>query len=57
MSKFNITGNLVSSYETEIGNKILVVNEYSPSLTKDEKEFNEIIIKNVLRKAFANYEN
>jgi len=56
MNKPIITEKLVKSSELKLGNCLIIVNEYAPNLTKDQKEIAEIKIKNSLVKAFGNNE-
>ena len=52
-----INKRLIASYEIDFGKGKTVVNEYSPSLTKDEIELNRMTVKNILAKAFGGNEN
>lgn len=52
-----INEKLISSYEIDFGKGKTVVCEYSPSLTKDEIELNQMTVKNILAKAFGRNEN
>lgn len=52
-----INEKLIASYEIDFGKGKTVVNEYSPSLTKDEIELNRMTVKNILAKAFGRNEN
>ncbi|MFR5876366.1 MAG: hypothetical protein ACLUFN_07745 [Eubacterium sp.] len=52
-----INENLIASYEVQFGKSKAIVNEYSPSLTKDELELNRMIVKNILAKAFGKNSN
>ena len=56
MNKPIITEKLVKTSELKLGNCLIIVNEYAPNLTKDQKEIAEIKIKNTLVKAFGNNE-
>lgn len=56
MNKPIITEKLVKTSEIKFGNRFIVVAEYAPVLTKDQKEVAEIKIKNALVKAFGNNE-
>ncbi len=47
----------IKSYEIDFGNGKATVNEYAPSLTKDELELNRMTVKNILAKAFGKNEN
>lgn len=53
MDKPVITEKLIKSYEINFGKGKAVVNEYLPSLTKDEMELNRITVKNILAKVFG----
>lgn len=57
MDKPVINEKLIASYEIDFGKGKTVVNEYSPSLTKDEIELNRMTVKNILAKAFGRNEN
>lgn len=52
-----INGKLIKSYEIDLGKSKTTVNEYAPSLTKDELELNRMTVKNILAKAFGKNEN
>ena len=52
-----INKRLIASYEIDFGKGKTVVNEYSPSLTKDEIELNRMTVKNILAKVFGRNEN
>ena len=56
MNKPIITEKLVKTCELKLGNCLIIVNEYTPNLTKDQKEIGEIKIKNSLVKSFGNNE-
>ncbi len=53
MDKPVITEKLIKSYEINFGKGKAVVNEYLPSLTKDEMELNRMTVKNILAKVFG----
>ncbi len=53
MDKPVITEKLMNSYEIDFGKGKAVVNEYLPSLTKDEIELNRMNVKNILAKVFG----
>ena len=53
MDKPVITEKLMNSYEIDFGKGKAVVNEYLPSLTKDEIELNRMTVKNILAKVFG----
>lgn len=53
MDKPVIAEKLIKSYEINFGKGKAVVNEYLPSLTKDEKELNRMTVKNILAKVFG----
>ena len=57
MDKPVINEKLIASYEIDFSKGKTVVNEYSPSLTKDEIELNQMTVKNILAKAFGSNEN
>ncbi len=57
MDKPVINEKLIESYEINFGKGKAIVNEYSPSLTKDEIELNQMTVKNILAKAFGRNEN
>lgn len=57
MDKPVINEKLIASYEIDFSKCKTVVNEYSPSLTKDEIELNQMTVKNILAKAFGSNEN
>lgn len=57
MDKPVINEKLIASYEIDFGKGKTIVNEYSPSLTKDEIELNQMTVKNILAKAFGRNEN
>ena len=57
MNKPIITEKPVKTSEIKFGNRFIVVAEYAPVLTKDQKEVAEIKIKNALVKAFGNNDN
>lgn len=48
-----INEKLVNSYEIDFGKGRAIVNEYSPSLAKDEIELNRMTVKNILAKVFG----
>lgn len=52
-----INEKLIACYEIDFGKGKTKVNEYSPSLTKDEIELNQMTVKNILAKAFGRNEN
>lgn len=52
-----INEKLTRSYEMNFGKGKAIVNEYAPSLTKDELELNRMTVKNSLAKAFGKNEN
>ncbi len=51
-----INEKLIRSYEMNFGKGKTTVNEYDPSLTKDELELNRMTVKNILAKAFGKNE-
>lgn len=53
MDKPVINEKLIESYEINFGKGKAIVNEYSPSLTKDEIELNRLTVKNILAKVFG----
>lgn len=53
MDKPVIKEKLIISYEIDFGKRKTIVNEYSPSLTKDEIELNRMTVKNILAKVFG----
>lgn len=53
MDKPLITEKLINSYEIDFGKGKVIVNEYLPSLTKDEMELNRMTVKNILAKVFG----
>ena len=53
MDKPVITEKLVDSYEIDFGKGKAIVNEYLPSLIKDEIEINRMTVKNILAKVFG----
>ena len=57
MDRTVINERLISSYEIDFGKGKTKVCEYSPSLTKDEIELNQMTVKNILAKAFGRNEN
>ncbi len=57
MDKPVINEKLIRSYEINFGKSKATVNEYSPSLTKDELELNRTAVKNILAKVFGKNEN
>lgn len=52
MDKPVITEKLIESNEINFGKGKAIVNEYSPSLTKDEFELNQMIVKKILTEIF-----
>lgn len=52
-----INERLIASYEIDFGKGKTKVCEYSPSLTKDEIELNQMTVKSILAKAFGRNEN
>lgn len=52
-----INEKLIKNYEIDFGKGKATVNEYAPSLTKDELELNRMTVKNILAKAFGKNEN
>lgn len=52
-----INEKLIASYEIDFDKGKTKVCEYSPSLTKDEIELNQMAVKNLLAKAFGGNEN
>jgi hypothetical protein len=52
-----INEKLIASYEIDFGKGKTKVCEYSPSLTKDEIELNQMTVKNILAKVFGRNEN
>ena len=57
MDKPAINEKLIASYEVDFGKGKTKVCEYSPSLTKDEIELNQMTVKNILAKVFGRQEN
>lgn len=57
MDKPVINEKLITGYEIDFGKGKTKVCEYSPSLTKDEIELNQMTVKNILAKAFGRNEN
>lgn len=57
MDKPVIKEKRIRSYEINFGKGKSTVNEYAPSLTKDELEINRMTVKNILAKAFGKNEN
>ena len=57
MDRTVINERLISSYEIDFGKGKTKVCEYSPSLTKDEIELNQMTVKSILAKAFGRNEN
>lgn len=57
MDKPAINEKLIASYEIDFGKGKTKVCEYSPSLTKDEIELNQMTVKNILAKVFGRNEN
>lgn len=53
MDKPVITEKLINSYEIDFGKGKAIVNEYLPSLTKDEIQLNRMNVKNILAKVFG----
>lgn len=53
MDKPVINEKLITNYEIDFGKGKAVVNEYLPSLTKDEMELNRMTVKNILAKVFG----
>ena len=53
MDKPVITEKLIKNYEIDFGKGKAIVNEYLPSLTKDEIELNRMTVKNILAKVFG----
>lgn len=53
MDKPAINEKLIESYEIDFGKRKAIVNEYSPSLTKDEIELNLMTVKIILAKVFG----
>lgn len=53
MDKPVITEKLTNHYEIDFGKGKAIVNEYLPSLTKDEIELNRMNVKNILAKVFG----
>ena len=52
-----INERLIACYESDFGKGKTKVCEYSPSLTKNEIELNQMTVKNILAKAFGSNEN
>ena len=52
-----INDKLIACYEIDFGKGKTKVCEYSPSLTKDEIELNQMTVKTILAKAFGGNEN
>lgn len=57
MDRSIINERLIASYEIDFGKGKTKVCEYSPSLTKDEIELNQMTVKSILAKAFGRNEN
>lgn len=57
MDRPAINEKLIASYEVDFGKGKTKVCEYSPSLTKDEIELNQMTVKNILAKVFGRNEN
>ena len=57
MDKPAINEKLIASYEVDFGKGKTKVCEYSPSLTKDEIELNQMTVKNIHAKVFGRNEN
>lgn len=53
MDKPVINEKLITNYEINFGKGKAIVNEYSPSLTKDEMQLNRMNVKNILAKVFG----
>lgn len=53
MDKPVINEKLIENYEIDFGKRKAIVNEYSPSFTKDEIELNRMTVKNILAKVFG----
>lgn len=53
MDKPVITEKLIESYEVNFGKGKAIVNEYSPCLTKDEFELNQMTVKKFLTEVFG----
>lgn len=53
MDKPVINEKLIESYEIDFSKGKVIVNEYLPSLTKDEMELNRMTVKNILAKVFG----
>lgn len=53
MDKPVINERLITGYEIDFGKGKTKVCEYSPSLTKDEIELNQMTVKNILAKVFG----
>lgn len=53
MDKPVITEKLIKNYEIDFGKGKAIVNEYLPSLTKDEIKLNRMTVKNILAKVFG----
>lgn len=53
MDKPVINEKLITSYEIDFVKRKAIVNEYSPSLTKDEIELNRMTVENILAKVFG----
>lgn len=53
MDKPVINEKLITSYEIDFGKGKTIVNEYFPSLTKDEIQLNRMNVKNILAKVFG----
>ena len=53
MDRLVINEKLIACYDIDFGNGKTEVCEYSPSLTKDEIELNQMTVKNILAKAFG----
>lgn len=53
MDRPDVTEKLIESYEINFGKGKAIVNEYSPSLTKDEIRLNRMTVKSILAKVFG----
>lgn len=53
MDRPDVTEKLIESYEINFGKGKAIVNEYSPSLTKDEIRLNRMTVESILAKVFG----
>lgn len=57
MNKPVITEKFIKTYEIDFCKRKVTINEYSPSLTKEELEINQLKVQNILVKVFGSDEN